>query len=298
MKHHWSALVSIVSRDSDGRTVQAQPAIKRGDIDQNGNETFVDHPLLVDQPVHFPGGGGVTLTHPVHAGDEILSIIASRPPETWMQSGGTQNPAYTRMHSISDGIAIASLRSTPRALQQISTATAQIRDDAKHHTLDHDPASGTHIKSVDPSTAPASATFDPFTSATTFYEHLVKGALGIVGSATNGGTTHSHGVNHDAGAFMSALNGLHQVMAHPTQGAVLSAENHSRRRSQLASCCHQRRNRSQRRRPSRWSLPQHDDLFRHIGALREDDVGQPQLRSPHRPQRQWHEPHAVWPGGR
>ena len=225
LKHHWSALVSIVSEDSDGRTLMAQPALKRRDIDQFGHVTFNDHPLLAAVPVHHPGGGGVTHTFPIKAADEILSVIASRPPDTWLQQGGTSAPMSTRTHSLSDAIAIPGLRSMPRALQQISTSSAQVRDDAKLHVIDHNPQSGTTIQSADPSTAPASASFDPFTAATTFYRHVVQAAQGIIGIATDSGTTHTHGVTHAAGAFMTALNGLHSVLAHPTNGASLNANN-------------------------------------------------------------------------
>ena len=117
LKHHWSALVSIVAQDSDGRTLMAQPAIKRRDVDGSGNVTFSDHPLLPDVPIHHPGGGGVTHTFPGKAADEVLSVIASRALNTWHQQGGITPPMATRTHSLSDAVAIPGLRSTPQQLE-------------------------------------------------------------------------------------------------------------------------------------------------------------------------------------
>ena len=222
LKHHHFAAVSILAQDSDGKTLVAQPAMKRRDVAQDGTTQFVEHPLLLDVPIHHPGGGGVTHTFAQKAGDEIVSIILSRPSSPWKQNGGVQQPVETRMNSLSDAVALPGFRSDPRQLQQISTTTAQVRDDKKMHVVDHDPAAGITHFSADPSTSPASATFDPFTMASAFLRHIVQGAAGIIGSAVSSGGTHEHGVTHAGGAFMRAMNGMHQVLAQPS-GALLSA---------------------------------------------------------------------------
>ncbi len=224
LKHHHFAAVSILAQDSDGKTLVAQPAMKRRDVAQDGTTQFVDHPVLLDVPIHHPGGGGVTHTFAQKAGDEIVSIILSRPSSPWKQNGGVQQPVETRMNSLSDAVALPGFRSDPRQLQQISTTSAQVRDDAKMHVADHDPAAGITHFSADPSTPPASTSFDPFTMASAFYRHVVQGAVGILGSAVSSGGTHQHGVTHAGGAFMRAMNGLHQVLAQPS-GALLSAFN-------------------------------------------------------------------------
>ncbi|WP_237482626.1 hypothetical protein [Lichenibacterium dinghuense] len=60
--------------------------------------------------------------------------------------------------------------------------------------------------------------------ASAFYHHLVRGAQGLLGQAVSSGGTHEHGVTHAGGAFMRAMNGLHQILAQPS-GALLSAFN-------------------------------------------------------------------------
>lgn len=225
LKHHHVVTVGIVAQDSDGRTLVAQPAIQRRDVAQDGTVSFVDHPLLLDVPLHHPGGGGVTHTFPIATGDEIISLIASRALDVWHQQGGPSAPMSTRTNSLSDAIAIPGLRSIPRQLEQISTSSAQVRDDAKLNVIDHAPGVGTTHFSADPSTPAASPSFDPLASATKFFRHIVQGAVGVIGSAVNGSTTHSHGVDHDQGAWMAAMTsaGTHFVRAHPLLGSLLSA---------------------------------------------------------------------------
>ena len=223
-KHLFTALPVSVSQDSDGKTVSLQPAIQNQVSDQNYDQTsYQDMPLLQDVPIKFAGGGGVTATHPIKSGDEGLTIFSSRSIDSWFQQGGTAQPIFNRYHSLADAMHIPGLRSMPRELKQISTDSHQVRSDDKLIVNETHPQNGSHVKVAAPSTAPASDGFDPFTSASKFFEHLAHAVMGIVANATNGGVTHSHGVNHDNGAFMRALNGMHQVLAHPTMGSLLSA---------------------------------------------------------------------------
>lgn len=215
---------TIPADTTDGHTVTSLPTIKRAVTDPlTGAVSYEDHPVLPDIPIHYAGGGGVTATHPVKKDDEGIVVFASRPLDSWHQSGGTQPPVDNRMHHLGDGMYVPGVRSTPRKLPQVGPDSHQIRSDDKKHVAELHPETGAHVKSADPSTAPASDSFDPFTQATKFFEHMVHPTSGIAGNATDGGTTHSHGVTHAAGAFMAALNALHQVLAHPVMGALLSA---------------------------------------------------------------------------
>ena len=165
-KHLHTSLVSNVTEDSDGKTLVAQPAIKQTILDPTLTQTsYVDFPLLLDVPIHHPGGGGVTHTFAHKAGDEVLTVFAGRPIDTWFQQGGTVQQIFDRMHSLSDGVAIPGVRSIPRELKQISTASAQLRSDDKLHVIDHHPTNGTTVQSADPSTPPASDSFDPLSMA-------------------------------------------------------------------------------------------------------------------------------------
>lgn len=119
----------IQSFDPDTVTCVVQPAIKGTDTDSAGNSVSLNLPLLVDVPVVFPRGGGVTLTFPVKAGDECLVIFADRCIDFWWQSGGVQEPVDTRQHDLSDAFAIVGPQSQAQKISGISTSAAQLRTD-------------------------------------------------------------------------------------------------------------------------------------------------------------------------
>ncbi|MBS9442299.1 phage baseplate assembly protein V [Photorhabdus heterorhabditis] len=131
----------IQSFNADAVTCVVQPAIKSGIADAEGKTTSVSLPLLVDVPVIFPRGGGVTLTFPVKAGDECLVVFADRCIDFWWQSGGVQEPADDRQHSLSDAFAIIGPQSQQRKIAGISTHTAQLRSDDGAAYIELDPNS-------------------------------------------------------------------------------------------------------------------------------------------------------------
>ncbi len=127
----WTALPGIIqSFDPAKQTVVVQPTIQAlVTINELQDKEWVDLPVLLDCPVFFPSGGGVTLTFPVKVGDECLVVFSSRCIDAWWQNGGVQVQAELRMHDLSDGFAFAGFTSNPRTLAGISTTTAQLRTD-------------------------------------------------------------------------------------------------------------------------------------------------------------------------
>ncbi|MER1496684.1 phage baseplate protein [Enterobacter cloacae] len=89
----------------------------------------VDYPLLVDVPVVFPRGGGVTLTFPIKAGDECLVVFSSRCIDFWWQNGDVQERADNRLHDLSDAFVIPGPQSQVKKISGISTSAAQLRTD-------------------------------------------------------------------------------------------------------------------------------------------------------------------------
>lgn len=128
-KIHTAVPGIIQSFDPNSMTCTVQPAINGQVRDETGAVTTVELPLLVDCPVQFPAGGGVTLTFPVKSGDECLVVFSSRCIDAWWQSGGIQVQAELRMHDISDGFALLGFRSLPRVIPAIRTSAAQLRSD-------------------------------------------------------------------------------------------------------------------------------------------------------------------------
>ncbi|MCW7764588.1 phage baseplate assembly protein V [Photorhabdus luminescens] len=131
----------IQSFDADAVTVTAQPAIRWKIRKKDGELESVSLPLLVDVPIIFPRGGGVTLTFPVKAGDECLVVFADRCIDYWWQSGGVQEPVDPRQHNLSDGFAIVGPQSQQQKITNISTNTAQLRSDDGAAYIELDPNS-------------------------------------------------------------------------------------------------------------------------------------------------------------
>lgn len=119
----------IQSFDAASQTVTVQPAL-REKMCMDGDETWVDIPLLVDVPIVVPRAGGYALTLPIRQGDECLVVFGDMCMDGWWQSGGVQNQVECRRHDLSDGFAVIGVWSQPRVLPAYSTGTAQLRNEA------------------------------------------------------------------------------------------------------------------------------------------------------------------------
>lgn len=126
----WTTLpVRIESFDPVKKTCSAQPLIKAQFTDEKtGLASWVTLPLLVDCPVHFPSGGGYTLTFPLSQGDEALAVFSSRCIDDWWQSGGIGIQPSLRMHDLSDGFIFAGISSVPNVHPNISVESVQLRN--------------------------------------------------------------------------------------------------------------------------------------------------------------------------
>jgi hypothetical protein len=131
----------IQSFNPEKRTVTAQPVVKAQAQNPDGSFQWIALPLLVDLPVHFPEGGGVTMTFPIKSGDEALVVFANRCIDAWWQSGGIQVQADIRMHDLSDGFAFVGVSSVPRVISDISTTRAQFRSNDGEAFVEIDPES-------------------------------------------------------------------------------------------------------------------------------------------------------------
>ena len=127
----WTAMPGIIqSFNATQKTCVVQPAIKAQVLDAEGTTSWVALPLLLDCPVQFPSGGGLTLTFPLALNDECLVIFASRCIDAWWQSGGIQVQAELRMHDLSDGFVIPGVSSLVNVPASIATDAAELRNTA------------------------------------------------------------------------------------------------------------------------------------------------------------------------
>lgn len=142
----WTALPAIVqSVDLDAMTIECVPSIKGVQTNEDGSQTFVNMPTLLDVPICFPSAGGFSLTFPIKTGDEVLVIFSSRAMDSWWQLGGYQNPVELRMHDLSDGFAIPGPRSQPNVVEGISPDNARLVNDAGTVYLEITPAGGINL---------------------------------------------------------------------------------------------------------------------------------------------------------
>ena len=124
----WTSFPGVIqSYDPTKRTCVVQPALKALVEDVKGVKSWVNLPLLVDCPVQFPSGGGLTLSFPLTQGDECIVVFSARCLDAWWQLGGVQVQAELRMHDLSDGMVIPGLRSVPNVEPALSTNSAQLR---------------------------------------------------------------------------------------------------------------------------------------------------------------------------
>lgn len=112
--HH---IGTVQSFDATSQTASATVNYKKTffEFDQTNNvytPVLVDYPVISQCPVIFLGGGPVTLSFPVAAGDECLILFNDRDLDNWY-TGNTGSPnATARLHSFSDAVILVGLRST------------------------------------------------------------------------------------------------------------------------------------------------------------------------------------------
>ena len=147
----WTALPGVIvnfpAASGLGKMIaDVQPAVNFVFPNADGTFTSQQLPLLVDCPVQWQGGGGVTTTFPIRpsvvtngvsdgSGDECLIILASRCIDSWWQQGfkpgPAMNPPSLRMHNLSDGYVLVGVRSHPREFAVDMENAALITDDGQ-----------------------------------------------------------------------------------------------------------------------------------------------------------------------
>ncbi|WP_303678324.1 Gp138 family membrane-puncturing spike protein [Ralstonia mannitolilytica] len=198
----WTAMPGIIQSFSAGAiTATVQLAIKGIVHAPDGTAQFVNMPLLVDVPVHFPRGGGCTLTFPVAKGDECLVVFAARCIDGWWQSGGVQAPMDPRIHDLSDGFAFVGFFSQATKIGGISTASTQLRSNDGATYIDLNPSTK-KVKIVAPGGFDVIAPLSTFSAGVTI-SGLLTFVGGMVGSAASGA----------AAVFNGILNVIGQITA-------------------------------------------------------------------------------------
>lgn len=127
----WTALPAKITKvNHTANTVEARPTTQARIKQPDGTFKTVTMPVCLDVPLHYPSGGGFSMTFPVKEGDECLLTFASRSIDNWWKNGGNQPPNDLRMHDLSDGFAFVGFRSQPQRIDPAPSAdTVQLRSD-------------------------------------------------------------------------------------------------------------------------------------------------------------------------
>lgn len=211
----------IQSFDASKVTCVVQPAIKGSLTDSKGNVQSVNLPLLVDVPVVFPRGGGVTMTFPIKSGDECLVVFADRCIDFWWQNGGIQEAIDPRQHDLSDAFAFIGVQSQKQKISQISTDAMQLRSDDGATYFEVNPTTQ-KMKIVAP------GGLEIITPEAVFSERVtITGLLswlgGMVGSAASGVAAKITGVIEFLGTLTS--NGKRIDETHTHNGVKAGGDN-------------------------------------------------------------------------
>lgn len=215
----WTSMPGIIQSFSAGAvTATVQISIKGVVHTPDGKAQFVNMPLLVDVPVHFPRGGNCTLTFPVAKNDECLVVFAARCIDSWWQSGGIQPPAEPRIHDLSDGFAFVGFFSQTTKIGGISTASAQLRSNDGSTYIDLNPTSQ-KIKIVAPGGFEVDAPTNLFTGAVTI-QGLLTWTAGMVGSVASGVATTITGIINFIGSITSNGHAIDSTHQHTNSGGT------------------------------------------------------------------------------
>lgn len=133
-KVHTTTIGIIESFDASKQIAVVQPAIKKIVVIENRETityTTENHPLLVNVPIVFPGGGDWFMTFPVKKGDECLIFSMERSIGKWKKNGGVQDPSnYKRKLSFKDAVAMVGIQSQASSLPNFNTTEPELRNRA------------------------------------------------------------------------------------------------------------------------------------------------------------------------
>lgn len=125
-----SQVGEIVVFDAAKQTAQIQLKIMRLVADRTAQPVvYIPKicPLLIDCPVMVLSGGSGRITFPILPGDTCLVVFNDRDIDNWFKTGATLPPNSTRLHDLSDGLAIVGFRTQANAISGYNTTDAELR---------------------------------------------------------------------------------------------------------------------------------------------------------------------------
>lgn len=122
LKEVYTVLPALVTKVVSPQIIECQPTIKT-----KINDVVINLPLLIDVPLRFFKTSDFSITLPVKINDYVAVFFCQRSIDTWLNSGGIQDPQDIRRHSISDGFAIPCIYPNNDLIENVSDTDLQIR---------------------------------------------------------------------------------------------------------------------------------------------------------------------------
>lgn len=111
------------------RSVDVQPVIKRGHLDEEDRRVVEDMPVIPSVPVEFPSAGDYRITFPIAVGTTGLIHFSEASLDVWLAKGGTVDPQDDRRFNLSDAIFRPGLRAIAESLGSVPTNRMTVGDD-------------------------------------------------------------------------------------------------------------------------------------------------------------------------
>ena len=194
----------IQSFNSEDQTATIRLALKRvTEVKDDGTQVIQERPVLLKCPVHILSGGGGYITFTIQAGDECIVLFNDREIDNWWNTGDVRPPTTSRMHSISDALAIVGVRSLQMAVADYFTSGIRLMQAASKIELD-----GTDIDST-AGTWTQNGDMVVTGNQTVQQNQIIQGNMTVLGNMFgNGGTvTLKDNLVQESGKSISAGNG-------------------------------------------------------------------------------------------
>jgi hypothetical protein len=102
MELRVSMPAEVVRFDFRKQQVDVKPFFKR----KHSDNTTTEPGIIYNVPVAFPRANEAFISLPLKVGDSVFLIFSDRSLEKWLGSGERDEPGDTRIHHISDAVAI------------------------------------------------------------------------------------------------------------------------------------------------------------------------------------------------
>ncbi len=116
--------------DAVKQTVDVKPLVKNSFIDDDGEDVVEELPVINSVPVQFARGGGFFLSFPIVKGDHVLLVFNERSIDKFQTGSGDDiDPVDTRMHNLSDAVALPGFYPDSKALADAHPSNAVLGKD-------------------------------------------------------------------------------------------------------------------------------------------------------------------------